>query len=400
MTESGRAPPDVKQIVKRTGLLLGRLIPRPTGSRSHLPPSRTGARSTSTLDVRSAARNLAEHHRVLSLDGAVAELAGSTVGRAPSAPAPRRRRRLAVVITFDDGTADFTDVVVPRSTATGCPPRCSSPPLRRRQTDFRGCAPNIVVGPARFAASSNVTIGSHPRTGTPTASTPRSPRLDRSIRLIGGTPRRRRPASTPRRCPARRRPRPSGNGSPTSLAASRVNRRPPTATGSGGHRSNAATASTFTLKADGGLRLEGGCGHSPPVPATGAPTGDTSIGDVRVTRSDRSRPHHHHGHEPRLVARPTTAGRRRRGYEVIGMSAAGPTSPASPRHGHRHIDVRLTHRTTRPDSGRSAAHSGAPLLRPDIVHTHTQAGASSVASPRVSAYPNRREHSMVCGRSK
>lgn len=62
--------------------------------------------------------HLREHHRVVSLDEAVVELATSRHGWADAnvvasgdTTVPELRR--PVVITFDDGTRDFTDVVVP-----------------------------------------------------------------------------------------------------------------------------------------------------------------------------------------------------------------------------------------------------------------------------------------------
>ncbi|MEO1063536.1 MAG: polysaccharide deacetylase family protein [Actinomycetota bacterium] len=68
---------------------------------------RVGAGSTSEVDHPVALLDeqlgwLSTHHRVLSLDDAVAELRDP-----PAAPTP------AVVVTFDDGTADFAEHAVP-----------------------------------------------------------------------------------------------------------------------------------------------------------------------------------------------------------------------------------------------------------------------------------------------
>ncbi len=271
--------PDVKQIVKWTGLMLDRLIPPPDGI-TILIYHRVGGGSDSEVDLDPAMfdrqlGHLAEHHRVLSLDAAVAELtAGAAEGwaTAPSASVTGRDEasrddRRGVVITFDDGTADFTDVVVPALDRHGLPGTLF---VATRYVDERedfpwGAPPTSWSALRDSLTSGNVTIGSHTHAHwlldrlDPDAITDD---LDRSIELIGehlGVDARH--FAYPKALP----------GSPSaeiavrqrfasaSLAASRVNRPGRTDL----HRlwrtpiQRSDGFETFTLKADGGLRLEG-----------------------------------------------------------------------------------------------------------------------------------------------
>jgi len=117
--------PGVKSIVKRTAAVVDRIVPPPFGV-TILIYHRVGGGTDSEVDLpvdefERQLDHLAEHHRVISLDDAAAELtAGATIGWATnpvdasdaSTGADDDGRR-AVVITFDDGTADFTDHAVP-----------------------------------------------------------------------------------------------------------------------------------------------------------------------------------------------------------------------------------------------------------------------------------------------
>ena len=125
--------PGVKSIVKRTAAIADRIVPPPAGV-TILIYHRVGGGSDSEVDLpvdefESQLEHLAEHHRVISLDDAVAELtAGSADGWAAdrvdagdaSITASGDQRR-PVVITFDDGTADFTDHAVPALHRYGLP---------------------------------------------------------------------------------------------------------------------------------------------------------------------------------------------------------------------------------------------------------------------------------------
>ena len=127
--------PGVKSIVKRTAAVVDRIVPPPAGV-TILIYHRVGGGSDSEVDLpvdefERQLAHLAEHHRVLSLDDAVAELtAGRTSGWATS-PADAADAsmgasgdtdgRRPVVITFDDGTADFTDHAVPALQRHGLP---------------------------------------------------------------------------------------------------------------------------------------------------------------------------------------------------------------------------------------------------------------------------------------
>lgn len=269
--------PAVKQFVKRTGRMLDRLIPPPDGI-TILIYHRVGGGSDSEVDLEPAMfdrqlAHLAEHHRVLSIDSAVAELSARTssgwaaAASTPEAERDRADRRRGVVITFDDGTDDFTDVVVPALERHGLPATLF---LATRyideQTDFPWAARPTSWSALRDSLTGgNVTIGSHTHAhwlldrldaGAVTAD------LDRSIELIGehlGVDARH--FAYPKAVP----------GSPSaeiavrqrfasaSLAASRVNRSGHTDL----HRlwrtpiQRSDGFDTFARKADGGLRLEG-----------------------------------------------------------------------------------------------------------------------------------------------
>ena len=270
--------PDVKQIVKRTGMMLDRLI-RPPHGITILIYHRVGADTGSEVDLDTTMfdrqlEHLAEHHRVLSLDEAVAELtAGTSDGWAAAPPSdPDEERngaddRRGVVITFDDGTADFTDVVVPALDRHRLPATLFvATHYVDEQEHFPWGAPPTPWSALRDSLTSgNVTIGSHTHAHwlldrlDPNAITAD---LDRSIELIGehlGVDARH--FAYPKAVP----------GSPAaeiavrqrfasaSLATSRVNR--PGRTDR--HRlwrtpiQRSDGFDTFTRKADGGLRLEG-----------------------------------------------------------------------------------------------------------------------------------------------
>jgi peptidoglycan/xylan/chitin deacetylase (PgdA/CDA1 family) len=170
--------------VLRAAELADRVVPPPAGV-TVLIYHRVGGGSQSAVDLDAdvfAAQldHLVEHHRVLTLDAALAELTGPT----PEDPRP------AVVVTFDDGTDDFTDVAVPLLVERGVPA------VLYVATDFVSTgepfpwgAPPTSWAALRAATSTGlIAIGSHTHThllldrvGAATAAA----ELDRSIELIG-----------------------------------------------------------------------------------------------------------------------------------------------------------------------------------------------------------------------
>jgi peptidoglycan/xylan/chitin deacetylase (PgdA/CDA1 family) len=200
----------VKQIVKRSGVVLDRIVPPPTGI-TILIYHRVGGGSESQVDLdpamfRRQLEHLAEHHRVLSLDAAVAELTAGTPQGWANAPdpancssgltpgaAPARNGndlRRGVVITFDDGTADFTDVVVPALDRNGLPATLYlATRFVDEATDFPWGAPPTSWPALRDSLDTgNVTIASHThshRLLDRLDPADVSDDLDRSIELIG-----------------------------------------------------------------------------------------------------------------------------------------------------------------------------------------------------------------------
>jgi peptidoglycan/xylan/chitin deacetylase (PgdA/CDA1 family) len=269
---------DVKTIVKRAGILVDRLLPPPSGI-TILIYHRVGGQSDSEVDLSAEMferqlEHLSEHHRVLSLDEAASELGRDADNGWAAAPtttdgdeAVDHSSPRTVVITFDDGTADFTDVVVPALDRHGLPATLFvATRFVDESLDFPWGAPPTSWSALRESLESgNVTIGSHThahwlldKLDAPTIGED----LDRSIELIqdnlGLTPRhfaypKAVPGSAAAEIAVRRR------FDTASLAASRVNR--PGATDL--HRlwrtpvQRSDGFDTFTLKASGGLRLEG-----------------------------------------------------------------------------------------------------------------------------------------------
>lgn len=117
---------DLKRLVQQLSLAADSVVGPPSGV-TILIYHRVGGGSDSAVDLDAdqfdaQLAHLAEHHRVLTLDEAVAELtAGLSEGWGPSTGPdaeqadrqPTQDGRRPVVITFDDGTSDFTEIVSP-----------------------------------------------------------------------------------------------------------------------------------------------------------------------------------------------------------------------------------------------------------------------------------------------
>ncbi len=109
--QTGRVP--TRSLVKQLLAQGDRVLTPPDGV-TVLIYHRVGGGSGSEVDLdvgafRAQLEHLREHHRVVTLDAAVDALGDGT-------PVDD-----AVVLTFDDGTADFCDVVVPALVAAGVP---------------------------------------------------------------------------------------------------------------------------------------------------------------------------------------------------------------------------------------------------------------------------------------
>lgn len=148
---------------------------------------RVGGGSDSEVDLdadvfRAQLQHLVEHHRVLDLDRAVAELSAATA----TATTPDD----AVVVTFDDGTSDFCDVVVPALVDAGVPATLYAAThfIDTGEAFPWGAPPASWAGLRDAASTGLVTIGSH--THTHPLLDRADPleiavELDRSIELIG-----------------------------------------------------------------------------------------------------------------------------------------------------------------------------------------------------------------------
>ena len=172
-----------KLTVKRLSRAADRVVPTPVGI-TVLIYHRVGGGSTSAVDMDPHTFDeqlavLAAEHRVLSLADALTELTDQS-----AAPRP------GVVITFDDGTSDFTEFAVPALVRHGLPATLyAATHFIDSGERFPWDAPPATWGALRDAASTGlVTIGSHThshwlmdRIAAPAICAD----LDRSIELIG-----------------------------------------------------------------------------------------------------------------------------------------------------------------------------------------------------------------------
>ena len=253
---------DLGRTVKQVGMVTDKVIPPPVGV-TVLIYHRVGGGSDSAVDLPvdvfdAQLAHLAEHHRVLTLDAAVDELLD---------PAAAHDPRPGVVLTFDDGTADFTDHVVPALVRHGVPATLYvATEFVEHGTEFPWGAPPATWSGLREAVDTGlVTIGSHTHSHwllDRLAPADIAADLDTSIDLVaqhlGAAPQhfaypKALPGSPAAEIAVRRRFRSAA------LAASRVNRPGRTDV----HRlwrtpvQTTDTTEFFAAKAAGGLRLEG-----------------------------------------------------------------------------------------------------------------------------------------------
>jgi len=161
---------DVKTIVKRAGTMVDRLLPPPRDI-TILIYHRVGGGTESEVDLspemfERRLEFLAEDHRVLSLDDAGSELTDeSAAGWAAAGVdvALDKSKQRGVVITFDAGTTDFTDIVVPALDRHALPATLYvATRFVDESIDFPWGAPPTSRAELRDSlASGNVTIGSH-----------------------------------------------------------------------------------------------------------------------------------------------------------------------------------------------------------------------------------------------
>ncbi len=177
--------------VKRGLAQIDRLIPAPTGV-TVLLYHRVGGRSGSEVDLdvdvfRSQLEHLRRTHDVIDLDTAATRL---TARSETDHDATVRPARDAVVITFDDGTADFCDVAVPALAAAGLPATLyiATHFVDSGEPFPWGAPPASWAGLREALATGLVTVGSHTHThalADRALSDAISDELDRSVDLIG-----------------------------------------------------------------------------------------------------------------------------------------------------------------------------------------------------------------------
>lgn len=169
--------------IDRASHLCDLLLPPPVGI-TVLIYHRVGGGSSSAVDLRPSDFDeqlamLAERYRVISLETAVAELAAARPDAGP-----------AVVITFDDGTRDFTEHAVPALVRHGLPATLyAATQFIDTSKDFPWGAPPPSWSALRDAASTGtISIGSHTHSHALLDRLDRAAvadDLDRSIDLIG-----------------------------------------------------------------------------------------------------------------------------------------------------------------------------------------------------------------------
>ena len=311
-----------------------------------------------------------------------------------------QRDDVSVVVTFDDGTADFADNALPILERHGIPVTLyAATAFIDEGRPFPDDGPPLSWAALRDACATGlVDVGSHTHHhGCSTGSPPdeidaRARPFDRAHRrarrrapldfaypkAVLGSPAARagraQPASVPRRSPA---------PGPTRSAR-------PIRTGCSARRSSRATAS-------GGSCARPPAGWRSRTTCAGGSTGGATRRPPRDDDAARRRARHDDGHESRAAARTAARSAGRRGFDVVGASAPGPYVERSGAARHRHIPLRArdaSHGTGRGRArARRAGRRSSARLRPAIVHTHNPKPGlyGRVAAPP-RARPGRRQH--------
>ena len=170
-------------------LVQGDRVIKPADGVTVLIYHRVGGGSDSEVDLdvdafRAQLEHLRDHHAVIDLDTAAAMLSADAAGG--GADLPER----AVVVTFDDGTDDFCDVVVPALVEFGIPATLYAAThfIDSGEPFPWGAPPASWAGLRDAAATGLVTIGSHTHTHALLDRADPAEigaELDRSIELIG-----------------------------------------------------------------------------------------------------------------------------------------------------------------------------------------------------------------------
>jgi peptidoglycan/xylan/chitin deacetylase (PgdA/CDA1 family) len=176
----------------KQALALGDRVVKPAPGITVLIYHRVGGGSGGEVDLdvgafRSQLEHLREHHTVVSLDTAAEQLRSANGDEAPSATSS------TVVITFDDGTDDFCDHVVPALVDYEIPATLYAAThfIDSGEQFPWGAPPASWKGLRDAAGTGLVTIGSHTHTHAlldrvdPADPSRIGDELDRSIELIG-----------------------------------------------------------------------------------------------------------------------------------------------------------------------------------------------------------------------
>jgi peptidoglycan/xylan/chitin deacetylase (PgdA/CDA1 family) len=183
-----------RRLVKRASALADRVVPPPAGV-TVLLYHRVGGGTAGEVDLDPLVferhlEHLVAAHDVLTLDAAADRLRPAVDDWTPVTPGRHDRGDApAVVLTFDDGTRDVTDVVVPALVRHGLPATIYvTTRFVDEQTPFPWGAPPTSWAALRDAASTGlVTVGSHTHEhGLLDRQDPRATNddLDRSIDLL------------------------------------------------------------------------------------------------------------------------------------------------------------------------------------------------------------------------